>query len=261
MKHVELATTNLFGVDFTIEKGRILTADELWSAKYIVSTFLPPSEVLMAERLNASAISEKNLKDCPLTVEEKAEMFVPEFPVKNRDKRAKSRNGKALEGRKHKGCVGSNYGWKKYNSFCKEQSRKVSDRNFKEHWQEELPEDWDACDYFWRNKEQEDEIYRDGFPHGDYICDPVKGYDCPENKEINEHISHLVHEEELPEHEHDYDWDYADYYDEEEDDTRDDLSGDDYAYNHGFEAGKQYVIDLLKAHGITVDLSILDSVK
>lgn len=249
MKSVELTTTNLFGVNFAIEKGRILTADELWSVRHIVSTFLPPSEVLMAEKLNANALAEKNLKDYPLTIEEKTEMFVPEFPVKNKDKRAKSRNGKALEGRKHKGCVGSNYGWKKYNNFCKEHDRKVSDRNFKEHWQEELPEDWDACDYFWRNKEQENETYHDAFPHGNYICDPVKGYDCPENKEINEHIGYPVHEEE-----HDYDWDY-DYYDDDYDETEESM------YEQGFEAGKQYVVDLLKEHGITVDLSILDSVK
>lgn len=245
MKSVELTITNLFGIDFAIEKGRILTADELWSVKYIVDTFLPSSEVLMAEKLNASAIAEKNLKDCPLTVEEKAEMFIPEFPVKNRDKRAKSRDGKALEGRKHKRCKGYHTSEKPYNKYCKEMSRKISKRNFKEHWQEELPEYWDACDQWY--DEEEEEQSRNFFPHGDYICDPVRGYDCPENRKINEYIGYIEEEEELDR------WGYMDL--DDYDETEESM------YEQGFEAGKQYVVDLLKEHGIIIDLDRLDAVK
>ncbi len=151
---------NIMGLDVVLTDNRVLSPNELWSIRAIAETFNHPSnEVLMAEKLNANALAEKNLKDCPLTVEEQAEMFVPEFPVKNRDKRAKSRNGKALEGRKHKGCANSNYGWKKYNNFCKEHDRKVSKRNFKEHWQEELPEYWDACDQWYDEEELPEHEY------------------------------------------------------------------------------------------------------
>ena len=265
-KHTTLVPVDIFGFQFMVSEEKGLSPEALWTAKEIVESFnTPSSEVLIAEIQNANALAEKNLKDCPLTTEEKAEMFIPEFPVKNRNKRAKSRDGKALEGRKHKGCADSNYGWKKYNKYCKEMSRKVSKRNFKEHWQEELPlpaGEWDECDYFWRRKEQEEEQYRNFFPHGDYICDPVKGYRCPENKEMNEHIDYLVHEEKLPEHEYDWDtdWDLADWNDSHATKEEQTYShGYTEGYCEGFEADKQYVLNLLKNHGITVDLDALNA--
>lgn len=116
-------------------------------------------------------------------------------------------------------------------------------------------------------------------------------YSCPED--FGDKF-YEIEEEEIEDDYDDYDDCYDDHdYNDYDDDTRDDLSGDDYAYNHGFkvgyheghkdgyesgyfaggeigynrgrtaglhegrEEGKKYVLNLLKEVGINVNLEAL----
>ncbi len=151
----------------------------------------------------------------------------------------------------------------------------------------------------WAEKEQKkSDLYMNGEDYVDYVWENT----IHENglndlwKSVSEdgHFSYSCPEDfgnkffEVIEDENDYCYDYNDY-----DDTRDDLSGDDYAYNHGYKAGhhegyedgyekgyttggeigynrgyttglhagreegRKYVLDLLKQVGINVDLEAL----
>jgi hypothetical protein len=172
----------------------------------------------------------------------------------------------------------------------KAEKRRLNTHNFLSDYEAE-----EQAEERWAEKEQKkSDLYMNGEDYVDYVWENT----IHENglndlwKSVSEdgHFSYSCPEDfgnkffEVIEDENDYCYDYNDY-----DDTRDDLNGDDYAYNHGYKAGyedgyekgyttggeigynrgyttglhkgreegRKYVLDLLKQVGINIDLEAL----
>lgn len=182
----------------------------------------------------------------------------------------------------------------------KAEKRRLNTHNFLSDYEAE-----EQVEERWVEKEQEEtDLYMNGKDYVDYVWEDIIhenglnnlwksvsengtfSYSCPED--FGDKFFEVEEEDNYGDYYDEYDYNDYDY-----DDTRDDLSGDDFAYNHGYregyregckngydngytaggeigynrgytaglhkgrEEGKKYVLDLLKEVGINVDLDTL----